>query len=190
MAWKLPVKLSLVVLLTLATLLELFNYLYASQRALNREFVKVFSYLVFSVALLNFVMLGFAFWYVVFHKKEDDYYLEHFLMQRTGGVGLSQNASIGRSQNFSRSDRSKAAELKEMETNRYNGAAIEMTVLNKGMISVQNFEISSKNLGDSGMMVTPRSVSVEPSFRDLEPFENTDVKLKDASNPLAPSAFM
>jgi len=83
MAWKLPVKISIVVLLILASSLEYLNYLYVDRQGVSREVVQGFSYTVFVVAVLNFIMLGIAFWFVVFREKDDDYYVEHFMLQST-----------------------------------------------------------------------------------------------------------
>eukprot|EP00466_Bigelowiella_natans_P015136 jgi/Bigna1/66937/fgenesh1_pg.2_\ len=52
-----------------------------------------FSYVVFLVALVNFVVLGYCFWFVVFRKKDAGYYAMHFMMQRKGGLTDSGHTS-------------------------------------------------------------------------------------------------
>eukprot|EP00465_Bigelowiella_longifila_P012162 CAMPEP_0185262968 /NCGR_PEP_ID=MMETSP1359-20130426/10970_1 /TAXON_ID=552665 /ORGANISM="Bigelowiella longifila, Strain CCMP242" /LENGTH=275 /DNA_ID=CAMNT_0027850045 /DNA_START=286 /DNA_END=1114 /DNA_ORIENTATION=+ len=94
MKWKLPVQLSLLFLLMLTSLLEMFNYLFSEEGALPRSFVEGFSYVVFLVALVNFIVLGYCFWFVVFRKKDRDYYGMHFMMQRKGGLtGSAQHST-------------------------------------------------------------------------------------------------
>jgi len=92
MAWKLPVQISLMILLIFVSLLEFFNYLFLEQQAVSRSFVEGFSYFILCLALLNFMLLGYSFWFVVIRKKEQDYYIQHFMIQRQAPGQLSRRS--------------------------------------------------------------------------------------------------
>jgi len=92
MEWKLPAQLSILCLLVLTTFLDLFNYL-ASEEKMPRDSVEAFSIFVLAIALLNFALLGAAFWYVVFSKKNTDYYKDHFMIRYQGTIVSKSDVS-------------------------------------------------------------------------------------------------
>mmetsp|Transcript_20807 Transcript_20807/g.29089 ORF Transcript_20807/g.29089 Transcript_20807/m.29089 type:complete len:1229 (-) Transcript_20807:188-3874(-) len=84
MRWKLPVQMSLLVLIIFASFLDLLNYLSVEDGTVSPAFVEGFSYFVLAFAMLNFMLLGYSFWFVVVHEKKHDFYAYHFLLQREG----------------------------------------------------------------------------------------------------------
>jgi len=92
MAWKLPVLTAILVTLGFTCFLELFNYLHADRQAVSTEFVRGWSIFVLILALLNFLMLAAAFWFVVFRRKTEGYYMHHFLLQKRGTLTSNHRA--------------------------------------------------------------------------------------------------
>eukprot|EP00466_Bigelowiella_natans_P011099 jgi/Bigna1/145771/aug1.103_g20479 len=97
MSWKFPVQMGSLCLLLAASLLELLNYYAQDRGTVSREAVEGFSFVVLVVVLAEIMVLVIAFWFVVYSVKDADYYVEHFMMQRSGGLAKMKGAPILRS---------------------------------------------------------------------------------------------
>mmetsp|Transcript_30285 Transcript_30285/g.42214 ORF Transcript_30285/g.42214 Transcript_30285/m.42214 type:complete len:179 (+) Transcript_30285:987-1523(+) len=93
MAWKFPVQLSILNLVALVSVLEYLNFLFAEENLVSKDFVEGFSYLILTLALANFVLFGYCFWFVVFRKKGRDYYQQHFMLQKNGALSILSNSA-------------------------------------------------------------------------------------------------
>eukprot|EP00466_Bigelowiella_natans_P001070 jgi/Bigna1/75085/fgenesh1_pg.32_\ len=91
MSWKLPVQISILVLILSLSALEFLNFLYlANMGGVSQGAVEAVSYSLFLLALLNFTVLSVAFYFVVFRKKEPHYYAMHFMLQKHAArIGLA-----------------------------------------------------------------------------------------------------
>ncbi|GAB5367195.1 hypothetical protein AAMO2058_001208800 [Amorphochlora amoebiformis] len=82
MEWKLYVQVSLSILLSMTTIMELMNYLYLHNQTVERKTVADFSIFVLALAIANFLVLAIAFYHVVWVATDHSHFKSHFLLQR------------------------------------------------------------------------------------------------------------
>jgi len=91
MEWKMPVQLSLLLMLVVAAVLELLNYYFSTDdenKGVTREKVEAFSYVVLCIAMCNIALLILAFWFVVFRQKSREFFIYYFIIQKKNPASL------------------------------------------------------------------------------------------------------
>jgi len=89
MEWKLPVQISIFILVILSSILEYLNFLLEEKGNVSREAVEGVSIFVLILALGVFLILFASFYRVVYRRNSSDY-VKHFLLQKDGTLHVSR----------------------------------------------------------------------------------------------------